>query len=109
MSAFKIGLRYCGGCNCEIDREEVAKGILRSLDAAGLNYRVLYGQDEEAPDIWLTLSGCERDCTSRKDNRPEVVVAGRSVDRWKADDSAGIIRDAADRIIELAKITGERG
>lgn len=98
----KIGIRYCGGCNPGIDREEITKGILRRLAMAGIDYRILYDGDEEYPDFWLTISGCERDCTGRKDSLPEVVVAGHSVNLWKTVGTDNIVHEAVRCVLELA-------
>ncbi|MCR4441303.1 MAG: hypothetical protein QHH10_03555 [Peptococcaceae bacterium] len=98
----RLGIRYCGGCNPGIDREEITKKILRLLVQAGMKLQVVYEGDERSPDFWLTVSGCESDCTSRKDSLAEVVVAGCSVDRWKAAGEEDIVLRAYRKIIELA-------
>lgn len=52
-----VGVKYCGGCNPNYDRKEIANIIERQT---GINL-VAY-KENEIPDIALVICGCSSDC-----------------------------------------------
>lgn len=79
----RIVVKYCGGCNPEIDRVRVVEEV-RSW-AAERGVPVEYAAGEEAPatgDLLLVVSGCGVDCATRPPGYEDmvVVVAGRSLE-----------------------------
>ena len=58
---FSIGLRYCGGCNPQIDRT----GIIFTLQKIGP--RADYTTDKEKPvDLVLLINGCMHACLEQE-------------------------------------------
>jgi hypothetical protein len=56
---FRIRVRYCGGCNPEIDRGLVVSRLKEIVEAYGIE--VVFGKDGEA-DWVLLVNGCPRAC-----------------------------------------------
>ncbi len=73
----KIGVKYCGNCNPQINGPKLVKKVKKLLpDSLFLS--------AEVPDIdvLLIVSGCPVDCATRpKFIGPLVVIAGKTVDR----------------------------
>ncbi len=78
----RIVVKYCGGCNPEIDRVRVVEEARSWAAARGVP--VKYATGEEVPatgDLLLVVSGCGVDCATRPPGYgDEVVVAGRSLE-----------------------------
>jgi 4-hydroxybutyrate CoA-transferase len=53
----KVGVKYCGGCNPNYDRKEIAFIIERLSGMKLVPYK-----ETEIPDITLVLCGCSSDC-----------------------------------------------
>ncbi len=81
---FSIGIRYCGGCNPQIDRSEVIRKLKEVLKKRGL--KVDFTTDKErAVDIVLLVNGCMHACLEeeylRFDCNPQFIsVKGDMVD-----------------------------
>ncbi|HET58293.1 MAG TPA: hypothetical protein ENN35_07625 [Deltaproteobacteria bacterium] len=80
---YTIGLRYCGGCNPQIDRTRVVKDLREGL--AKLQTAVDITTDRSrAVDLLLLINGCEHACLeedySERDG-PIISVEGLMVDR----------------------------
>jgi len=56
-----IGLRYCGGCNPQIDRSKVIRKLEEGLKKIGLIVD-FYTDKEIATDIILLINGCMHAC-----------------------------------------------
>jgi len=79
-----IGVRYCGGCNPQIDRLRVIRDLREGLKKMGL--KVDLTTDKESPvDMVLLINGCMHACLegeylgSDPDHRP-ISVRGQMVD-----------------------------
>ncbi|MCA1960322.1 MAG: hypothetical protein LDL33_05965 [Desulfomonile sp.] len=77
----KLYVRYCGGCDPEIDRAEVVERLQTIVLAAG--YEVKSGCDD--PDVILLVSGCLHACIEQEDwtksrSTPCIAVQGNNVD-----------------------------
>ena len=79
-----IGIRYCGGCNPQIDRLRVVGDLRGALKERGL--KVDLTTDKESPvDMVLLINGCMHGCLegeylgSDPDHRP-ISVRGQMVD-----------------------------
>jgi len=76
---FKVGVKYCGGCNPVIDRKRVLEGVQELVFRDGIGF--VPAADPEAVTV-LILSGCPADCATRPGIQPPagwVVVAGETV------------------------------
>jgi hypothetical protein len=74
----RLAVKFCGGCNPEIDRGRIAQGVCEEL--AGETIRV---SGEEEPGFLLIINGCRTACADTpetRSGRPAVVVAGETVD-----------------------------
>jgi hypothetical protein len=83
-SMFSIGLRYCGGCNPQIDRSKLIRNLKEGLKKIGL--QVDFTTDRErAVDIVLLINGCmhaclEEECLRSGHNPKRITVRGEMVD-----------------------------
>jgi hypothetical protein len=59
VELFTIRVRYCGGCNPEIDRGSLVSRLKGIIQAEGI--RAEFGKDGEA-DWVLLVNGCPRAC-----------------------------------------------
>jgi hypothetical protein len=74
----RLGVKFCGGCNPEIDRGLVAGEIRKEL--AG---EVLWVPGDEEADFLLIINGCRTACADTPETcsrRPTVVVSAESID-----------------------------
>ena len=58
---FSIGLRYCGGCNPQIDRSRLIEDLREGLKNRGLKVDFITDK-ERATDIILVVNGCKHAC-----------------------------------------------
>ncbi len=73
----KIGVKYCGNCNPQIDGPKLVKRIKELLPDS-----LFLSAEDPGIDVLLIVSGCPVDCATRpKFTGPLVVVAGKTVDR----------------------------
>jgi len=81
---YSIGIRYCGGCNPQIDRSKVIENLKEALKEKGMG--VDFTTDRQrAVDIVLLINGCMHACLEeeylRKDDTPQFIsVKGEMVD-----------------------------
>jgi len=83
-SMFTIGVRYCGGCNPEIDRSRIVMDLREGLKKMGLEVD-LTTEKERAVDMVLIVNGCKHACLEAKQvesdgGHPVVSVKGEMVD-----------------------------
>lgn len=74
---FKIGVKYCGGCNPHIDRGLLVEKVRERLDEQPV---VFTGFQEEDLDLLFLVSGCGTGCVEefRKEENPNRLgVSGR--------------------------------
>ena len=71
----KVGLIFCGGCNCYYDREKVWNRLLQS--SAGL-YRVSLWEEaldkEGSYDLVVVINGCSSECMVNEKYRATLLV-----------------------------------
>lgn len=73
----RIAMKFCGGCNPEIDRGALALGVREEL--AG---RVLWVPGDEEAELLLIINGCRTACADQAETRagrPAVVVSAETV------------------------------
>ncbi|RLB15653.1 MAG: hypothetical protein DRG63_06520 [Deltaproteobacteria bacterium] len=78
-----IRVRYCGGCNPEIDRSGLIRNLEQGLKAKGaevvfVNYREAHG------DLLILINGCRHACLEeeylgQKENIPVLSIKGEMV------------------------------
>jgi hypothetical protein len=79
-----IGVRYCGGCNPQIDRSRVIRDLSDALKRMGL--KVDFTTDRErAVDIVLLINGCMHACLEGEylrgaHDHQRISVRGKMVD-----------------------------
>jgi hypothetical protein len=79
-----IGVRYCGGCNPQIDRLRVVGDLREALEKMGLEVDLT--MDKESPvDILLLINGCMHACLEGEylgsdPNQRLISVRGEMVD-----------------------------
>ncbi len=95
---FTILVRYCGGCNPEIDRGETMDQIAEIL---GERAKWTYNPGDPA-DIILHICGCAHACLDEEYEepgcRPVVSVQGLRVDREYLE-AGNIAASAAEKIL----------
>jgi hypothetical protein len=83
-SMFTIDVRYCGGCNPEIDRLRTVIELQEGLRKMG--HQVDFTTEGESPaDVVLLVNGCKHACLEAKQvesdrGHPVISVRGEMVD-----------------------------
>ncbi len=82
--ALHIRLKYCGGCNPEIDRGAIVKRLEGLIEREGLG--VQFTTTEEKVDLLILINGCPHACIEGEDMHniktvPFVSVQGARLDR----------------------------
>jgi 4-hydroxybutyrate CoA-transferase len=67
-----IGVRYCGGCNPQIDRSRIVMELREGLKKTGLEVG-LTSETEGPVDVVLLVNGCQHACLEG-----ERLESGRS-------------------------------
>jgi len=81
---YSIGLRYCGGCNPQIDRSTVIKTLKEGLEKMGIE--IYFTTDRQRTvDVILLINGCmhaclEEECLREGDSPQFIPVKGEMVD-----------------------------
>lgn len=77
MEILKVGIKYCGNCNPQINGPALVQTLRGSMTETWfLPY------EEPSRDVLLVVSSCPVDCATRPQMPgPEVSVAGSSVNR----------------------------
>jgi hypothetical protein len=81
---FTIGVRYCGGCNPQIDRSRVVKDLEEGLRKSDLPVDFTT-EKERFADVILLVNGCKHACLEGKQGesdrgQPVISVRGEMVD-----------------------------
>ncbi len=80
-----IGIKYCGGCNPVIDRENLVQEIKRLLPP---EFILANNQTNKQWDIGILVCGCLTACADKPDLKnlacKWIIVAGNSVDHSSA-------------------------
>ncbi len=56
-----VEVKYCGGCNPEIDRVGLVEQLQKELDKEGVKTNFVH-QDDKDPDLVLLINGCRHAC-----------------------------------------------
>jgi hypothetical protein len=81
---YSIGLRYCGGCNPQIDRARAVRGLQEGLKKLGMAVNFTADRDSVV-DLLLLVNGCAHACLEEAylkqgGNIPFISVKGEMVD-----------------------------
>ncbi|HWR45711.1 hypothetical protein [Sporomusa sp.] len=94
----RISIRFCGGCNPQIDRGVIAGQLRASLTGRG--YEVVFNQYDA--DVIIYLSGCTADCANRYSqdigNTPCIIINGNNVNSTVVKDCE-LAAYAADKVL----------
>ena len=60
----KVGIKYCGGCNCRYDRAKEVKKLITAFPDHEFTYEAT---PENICDIWLIVCGCITACAAYSD------------------------------------------
>lgn len=75
----QVLLKYCGGCNPDIDRSKIVAEIKRRLPSD----IELVTKTTETAEVGLMMSGCSTTCLDREDVRQAakqwIIVGGNNV------------------------------
>lgn len=76
-----IVVKYCGGCNCQIDRSKIIQDIASSL---GSGYRLITDTSFTPYEAGILVCGCPSACAHKKEldelTGYWTVIAGTAVD-----------------------------
>jgi hypothetical protein len=98
---FTVGVRYCGGCNPEIDRLRIVIELQEGLRKMG--HQIDFTTEGERPvDAVLLVNGCKHACLEEKQvasdcGHPVISVRGEMVDDQYVEEG-GIIKILIKRI-----------
>jgi hypothetical protein len=81
---FTVGVRYCGGCNPQIDRSRIVMELQEGLQKMGPKVD-LTTEKERSVDMLLLVNGCRHACLEAKQleshrGPPVISVRGEMVD-----------------------------
>jgi hypothetical protein len=76
-----IVVKYCGGCNCQIDRSKIIKDIASSL---GSGYQLMTDISFAPFGAGILVCGCSSACARKKEldelTGHWTVIAGKTID-----------------------------
>lgn len=80
----RVSINFCGGCNPQINRSEIAQKVQERLTEMG--YLVFF--NESNSDLIIYLSGCSSNCAQRYSTNyfPCLVVAASTLDAIAVDE-----------------------
>ena len=92
LSMFTIGLRYCGGCNPQIDRSRIVTELRASLQKMGVEVDFTSEMDRPV-DLVLLVNGCQHACLEGKipeagRGHQRISVRGEMVDNQYVEEAA---------------------
>lgn len=77
----RIGVKYCGNCNPQIDMPELVKSLILKTS----EYDFVEWDSSEGYDVLLILSSCTRECASRPPfDGPCIAANSEEVEHWPA-------------------------
>lgn len=81
----QVSIKFCGGCNPNIDRVAVAEKVKEQLKDLGIaaNYNDLNA------DFIVYINGCKVSCASRQvaENQECAIIAGSTLNNWDVTES----------------------
>jgi len=80
---YSVGLRYCGGCNPEIDRPGLIDHLKEGIEGRGIIIEFITDKETKT-DLLLLVNGCKHACLEQKyltkgQNLPIISVRGEMV------------------------------
>jgi hypothetical protein len=69
---YRVRVKYCGGCNPEIDRGGVVKELEAQIRSGGDDVVIVTGEGDA--DLLLLVQGCARACL--EEDHPELKTGG---------------------------------
>lgn len=63
MEVLRLKVKYCGGCNPDIDRGKVVEGLIEVMTGAGLAVKLC----SDDPEVVLLVNGCPHACLEQDD------------------------------------------
>lgn len=100
-------VKYCGGCNPEINRSKVVREIKTGLPQ---DVEFITKSTGETADLGLMIAGCSSNCIDREEIRHLakhwIIVSGRNVNLLPTDKDL-ITRRAVTAIIEALDKTDD--
>ena len=96
-----IGVKYCGGCNPQIDRAKVIRELVKKLPD---EYQLTSSPSDTGWFAAVMVCGCEVACAYTSENRRLarrwILVSGTSVDLTKTPESE-IDKVVADKLLQV--------
>jgi len=74
-----IKVKYCGGCNPEINRVGLVESLKEEIEKKGLRVNFV-GQDSENADLLLLVNGCRHACLEEEGMMLEAKAPVLSVE-----------------------------
>ena len=100
---FSIRVRYCGGCNPEIDRQKVVGRLQRLLQSAEYQFQFVTVQNKSHLRLWI--NGCRHACLDEQIiDSPEEAKKSISVKGETLDNRPVLEENLADAIWEKINI-----
>jgi len=94
MNSLKVGIKYCGHCQPQMDTKELYEQLLLQMKDAEFFYFAL----NENVDILLILNACQVGCASRpKFHGRTIIVTPNEVDYWPVE-KQDIVRKVIEKI-----------
>lgn len=84
----RVLLKYCGGCNPEINRSKIIAEVKRGLPP---DIELVGKTADEKAEVGIMMSGCSTTCLDREDVRKSakrwIIVGGNNVDYYPVDNN----------------------
>ncbi len=82
-------VKYCGGCNCQIDRAAVVREIEQALPSG---FRLMSGPQDAAADAGILVCGCASACAWKPELQAQakrwITIGGKTVDSREMPENA---------------------
>jgi len=100
MVGNRVGVKFCGGCNPQINRSKLFKELERKLP---VKCGIIRDRDQEVWDVGIMLGGCSVACADtdeiRRLARNWIIVSGSMVDLFPLEES-----QIADAVVEKCRL-----
>ncbi len=98
-----VRVRFCGGCNPEIDRGVIVKQLIKLLSDKPVKW-LLDANSETAADLILHVNGCAHACldeeTESTVTEKVISIQGQRLDR-KTVPEADLVEKVAEKLISI--------
>ncbi len=76
----KVGYKFCGNCNPQIDASDVLRRINGQFEQEEL--LVVTSKEDPEIEVLIVISGCPVDCAERpRGEYDQIVIAGETLNR----------------------------